>query len=288
MNRLPPTIGIDRLLASYEAILLDAYGVLITHDGPMPGARSLVDRLNREEKPYLILTNDASRSPEASAERYRDMGLEIAGDRVLTSGLLILPHLREHDLEGARCVVMGTGDSVAYVSRGDVRVVDLDAATEAEVLVVCDERGYPLRESLDHVLSLLYRRLDRGDPVHLVLANPDLVYPAAPGRYGFTAGIVAYMLEEALGLRYGAEAPRFEPLGKPHPPMFEAAARCAGTRDLVMVGDQLGTDIRGANAFGIDSVLVPTGVTRLDRLGSDPACRPTYILESLEPGGKAS
>ena len=39
-----------------------------------------------------------------------------------------------------------------------------------------------------------------------------------------------------------------------------------GTRDMVMLGDTLETDIRGANAFGIDSVLVAGGVTPADGL----------------------
>jgi len=134
------------------------------------------------------------------------------------------------------------------------------------------------------VLSFLYRKLDRGETVHLILANPDLVYPATPTTYGFTAGIVARMLSAALELRYPDHPHRFVPLGKPHSPMFEEARRRLGGGAMVMVGDQLGTDILGANDFGIDSVLVPTGVTRLDRLGANSEPAPTYILRSLEPG----
>jgi ribonucleotide monophosphatase NagD (HAD superfamily) len=49
----------------------------------------------------------------------------------------------------------------------------------------------------------------------------------------------------------------------------------------VVVGDQVGTDIRGAVECGIDSALILTGVSRLEVLDAGADCRPTYILESL-------
>ena len=62
--------------------------------------------------------------------------------------------------------------------------------------------------------------------------------------------------------------------------MFEEAAERAGTRKLVMVGDQLATDIRGARQFGIDSALVLSGLTRP---GTEivPEEAPTFVLEDL-------
>jgi ribonucleotide monophosphatase NagD (HAD superfamily) len=65
--------------------------------------------------------------------------------------------------------------------------------------------------------------------------------------------------------------------------MFEAAARRfpgVDRRRLVMLGDQLHTDIAGAVRFGIDSVLVETGVARFAQLGESDV-RPTYLLSGL-------
>jgi HAD superfamily hydrolase (TIGR01450 family) len=278
-----PSITVDRLIDQYAVLLLDAYGVLITHQGAFPGATELIDRLNSMGKPYFILTNDASRSPQSSAGRYQDMGLDISVERIITSGLLLGPYFESAGLRGSRCIVLGTEESLAYVTDAGGEVVSLTDGVDAETLVVCDERGYPLRENLDQVVSLLFRRIDRGDPVHLVLANPDLVYPAGHDRYGLTAGAVAHILEGVLGPRYPERDDlRFVRLGKPNPPMFEEVTRRAGTRDMIMVGDQLGTDIRGANRFGIDSALVVTGLARMEHLDSDPGHLPTYILRSLE------
>jgi ribonucleotide monophosphatase NagD (HAD superfamily) len=111
-------------------------------------------------------------------------------------------------------------------------------------------------------------------------ANPDLIYPKAPGQFGFTAGSVALLLEAGFRRRLGADAPTFTPLGKPNTPIYEEARRRV-SGNPVMVGDQLETDIAGALACGIDAALLTTGVTRW-REGSELS--PTWVLPSLAQG----
>jgi ribonucleotide monophosphatase NagD (HAD superfamily) len=72
-------------------------------------------------------------------------------------------------------------------------------------------------------------------------------------------------------------------LGKPHAPIFRKALERSGTRDMVMIGDQLETDIYGAVEFGLDAVLVNTGIAHPDHKNVDPSLQPTYLLNSLEP-----
>lgn len=278
-----PRLRAAALLERYPFVLLDAYGVLITHDGPLPGSDRFIDRLNATGKPYLILTNDASRSAATSSARYRRMGLAIDPERIVSSGMLLAGHFRDEGMAGMTCAVLGPDDALAYVSEaGGVPVPILDDM-DADAVIVCDEGGYALLETVDRVLSLLYRRVDAGKPVRLVLANPDLVYPAGPGRFGITGGSMAFLLEEALRFRYPERDDlRFTRLGKPHRPMFAEALRRSGTREMVMVGDQLATDVRGAADFGIDSALVTTGVTRIEGPAPAGAPLPTWILESLE------
>ena len=182
--------------------------------------------------------------------------------------------------------MLGPAESLEYVRRAGGDPVPLAAGAEAEVVVVCDEGGYDLLPAVDAALSLVHRRLEAGRETPLILANPDLIYPAGPGRFGITGGAVAFLVEHALRqLHPGRDDLRFVPLGKPHPPMFEEAARRAGTRDLVMVGDQTPTDIRGASRFGIASALVLTGVTRFDERVLAGEDRPTWVLRSLAPAG---
>ena len=57
--------------------------------------------------------------------------------------------------------------------------------------------------------------------------------------------------------------------------------RIAGTRNMVMIGDTPGTDIRGANNTGITSVLVDSGPAPIDLSALPPEDIPAYRLRSL-------
>jgi HAD superfamily hydrolase (TIGR01450 family) len=275
-----PRTSVAELAERYDALLFDAYGVLVHADGPLPGAPETIAELNRTGKPYCLVTNDASTSPDSAAARYRRFGLALDGDRIVSSGLLLTAYFEQHGLRGARCAVLGPADSRRYVERAGGEPV---AAGEAfEVLVIGDETGYPFLETVDTALSSLFRRIDRGEPVHLVLPNPDLIFPAGADGFGFAAGAVALMFEAALARRYPQRPElRFVRLGKPEPHLYEQAMRSLGTRNAVMVGDQLETDIAGARSAGIDSALIATGVSGMDLGSVDPALRPTFWMPSL-------
>ena len=175
-------------------------------------------------------------------------------------------------------MVLGPADSVTYVERAGGRIVG--STDSFDVLVVADESGYPLLETLDAVLSSVCRSLDRGRPVQFVLPNPDRLYPTGDGGFGLAAGSIALMLEAALEGRYPQSKHRFARLGKPHAAIFDEALRRSGSRNMVMIGDQLDTDIAGAASFGIDSAWITSGVTIHAPLAG--GVRPTFRLLSLD------
>ena len=277
---LVPEIGIDELVARYEELLFDAYGVLVHSEGALPGAAELIEGLHASGKPYYLLTNDASKLPATSAARYGSFGVPIPAECIITSGSLLAGYFTRHQLVGARCAVLGTQDSARYVEEAGGRVVPAEG--EFEVLVIADEAGYPFLDTADAALSSLYRMLDAERMAHLLAPNPDLIYPSSETGFGFGAGSIAGMFESALGARYPDRPKhRFTRLGKPHAGLFDEALRRSGTRDMVMVGDQLATDIRGARSFGLDAAWVCTGVTA-EVLDTTPdQLRPTYRLQSL-------
>ena len=275
-----PAISIDALLARYDAILFDAYGVLVHAGGPLPGAAELLGRLNDERRTYFVVTNDASKLPTTAATRFQRFGLPIDAARILTSGMLLAGHFAAAGLRGRRCAVLGPADSACYVEDAGGVVVPPDEAFE--VLVIGDESGPPFIEWVDAALSSLLASIDAGRHVHLVVPNPDLIYPGADGGFGFAAGTVANMFEGALALRYpGRPDLRFVRLGKPNSPIFEDAMRRAGTSNVVMIGDQLETDIKGARAAGLDAVWIETGVTATIPADTPPHLRPTWRMAGL-------
>jgi ribonucleotide monophosphatase NagD (HAD superfamily) len=177
--------------------------------------------------------------------------------------------------------VLGTADSHRYVERAGGRPVP--AGADYEVLVVGDEQGFPFLPTLDAVLTRLLARIEAGHAVRLVVPNPDLIYPTEGGGVGIASASVAGIFEGVLRLRYPERSDLvFDRLGKPHAPLFDAAIARLGTRDVLMIGDQLETDIRGACEAGLDSALVTSGVTSLARLRAARRHLPIYLLMSLE------
>ncbi len=274
------TTRIDELIERHSVLLLDAYGVLVGTAGALPGARELIERLNRTGKPYYLLTNDASKLPETASRRYRGFGLEIESNRIISAGTLLPACFAGLNLTGSRCAVLGTTDSVRFVERAGG--VSVPIGEDFETLVLCDENGFPFLDGIDRTLSALYARLDRGDSAHLILPNPDLVFLKSAGEFGIAAGAMALMFEAALALRYpGRAGLTFLRLGKPHATIFEEALRRSGTRDMVMIGDQLATDIRGAREFGLAAALVAGGISTGIPASLPAHLHPTWLLDRL-------
>jgi HAD superfamily hydrolase (TIGR01450 family) len=276
---IPATTTISALLDRYDGVLLDAYGVLVDAAGLLPGAAALLAELARRDKPYAIVTNDASRSPRTYAARFAGHGVVIEPERFVSAGGLLPGYFRDRGLAGARTCVLGTDDSIAYVREGGGVPVALEPYMEIDALAVCDDAGTPFVEGIELALSAVVRAVDAGRAPALVLPNPDLIYPKGGGEFGFTAGAMALLVEAALARRFPERELRFDQLGKPAPHLFVEAQRRLGTNCVVMIGDQRETDIAGARAAGIDSALLD-GVSRASA-ASD--IMPTYVLATIAP-----
>lgn len=269
----------QELIARYPVILFDSFGVLASSNAVLPGAVELIANLNTIAKTYFVLTNDASALPESRSENYAKLALNIKPEQIITSGGLLSRYFADEHLQGLRCVILGPEDSVRYVQIAGGEVVPIGADFDA--VVIGDQSGFPFLETMDQVMTDLFRKTDKGENVRLILPNPDLIYPDGDG-FGFASASIAMLLESALKLRYPERDDlHFIRLGKPHEAIFAEALRRSGTRDMVMIGDQLETDIKGANDFGLDSVLVGTGIAALDLSWAPESMRPTYTLRSL-------
>jgi HAD superfamily hydrolase (TIGR01450 family) len=274
------------LLDRYDGVLLDIYGVMLDASGALPGARALITELGRTGKPYAFVSNDASRSQATYVEKFATLGLSIDGSRVISSGSLIPGYLRERDLAGARICVLGTSDSMDFVRQGGGEVVPLARGMDIDGIAVCDDSGFPFLDGMDWSLSALVRAVDAGRRPTLLLPNPDLLYPKGQGELGFTAGAMALLLEAGLARRFPRLRLVFDRLGKPEPHLFVAGAQRLGLAidRVVMIGDQLETDIAGAAAAGCASALLAGGISRWDDEASTdphPTVAPTWLLDAL-------
>jgi HAD superfamily hydrolase (TIGR01450 family) len=277
----PTAVRIADLLDRAGGVLLDAFGVLIDGETALPGAARLLAELERRALPFAIVSNDASRSPATFARRFARSGLTVAPDRFVTAGTLLPGYFRDRGLAGARTCVLGTDDSRAFVRAGGGVPVDVAPGMEVDAVAICDDGGTPFLEGMELALSAIVRAVEAGRHPALVVPNPDLIYPKGRGELGITAGAMGVVIEAALARRLPGAGLVFDRLGKPAPHLFLAAARALGVAParLVMVGDQLETDIAGAHAAGIPSALL-AGISRWDL---QSVVAPTYTLATIEP-----
>jgi HAD superfamily hydrolase (TIGR01459 family) len=264
----PPTLtGIAPLARDRAALILDLWGVL--HDGQrlFPDALACVDAARAAGKRVCLLSN-APRRRETTAAYLRQLGLPSDRyDALVTSGQAVHDALRDppdalHAALGPRFYHLGPArDLDLFVGlSGRARVERLE---DADFIVVTGVDG---RETVADHEATLVRGAARGLP--MLCANPDLAVHIGAERY-VCAGALARRYEE-LGGRVGYH-------GKPYPAVYRRCLELLGglaPAQVLAVGDNLDTDIAGADALGIPAVLITSGIHR-EALGVELGEQPT-------------
>lgn len=273
----------SQLSDRYEGFLFDAYGVLVNEAGAITGAKRLIKALKDAKRPFWILSNGSSRTETEMLEHYAQLGFSLDKEQLIGSGSLLAGYFAKNSYKGAQVAVLGSEGSEEYVRRAGGNPVPWLDDHPIDLMVIANQTGFPLLEGLDKAISIAFKKIDAGESFKIILTNPDLIYPKGQGSFGITAGSLAMILEEALVLRYGEDSRRFlVKLGKPYSPIFDEAVARAKTSSLLMVGDQLLTDIKGARDYGLDSLLVGTGLTPRDYFSKIPHnLQPTYLMNDL-------
>ncbi len=233
-----------------HAIVCDMDGVLWRGDAPLPGLAAFFDLLRRRPLPFILATNNSSKSPADYVLKLAKMGVaEVPKSVSMTSGIATAAYLRERYSAGTRVYVLG-GDGLRQALSG----VGFEVAEDnVEIVVV----------GLDW--DLTYSRLQRAHYLIqggalFVGTNRDATFPMPEGLSPGAGSVIA-ALETSTG-----QTPLI--VGKPQLPMFEAAVSMLGwpAGQTLMIGDRLDTDIVGAQQVGLKTALVLTGVSTLTDL----------------------
>lgn len=248
----------------YDALLLDLDGVLHRGDRPIPGAAEVLAEVRRRGLPLAFLTNNSSRTPQEVAARLAGMGFRVRAEEVVTSAQATADLLRRTGAEGRTAFVLGERGLRQALEEAGVRI--LEGEPERADLVVV---GWDRSATYDRLrrAALLVQRGAR-----LVASNADAAYPGPDGLWPGAGALLA-----AIVATTGARA---TVVGKPAPPMFEAAQERTGARRPLVVGDRLDSDVAGAAAMGWDSLLLLTGVSGPPDLLRAPAL-PIYVAPGL-------
>jgi glycerol-1-phosphatase len=256
--------------SGYRAVVCDLDGVVYRGPTAVPGA---VEALSALDVPVLYATNNASRPPAEVAEHLRRLGLPCAPDAVATSSQAGAWLLRERVEDGSQVLAVGgEGVGLALEEAGLRPVSPDDAVNTVRVAAVLQGYGPGVRAT---DLAEAAYAIQAG--ALWVATNTDSTLPTdrgvAPGN-GSLVGAVA----NAVGRGPDVVA------GKPAPPLYLLCAERLGVEPaaILAVGDRLDTDIEGAVAAGIDSLLVLTGVDDLAACLTAPAGRrPTWVAPDL-------
>ena len=262
-SRPTPLDGVDLILADLD-------GVVYAGDGAIPHAVESLTRA-RADRPLGYITNNASRRDSVVAGHLTGLGLETQPHEVVTIPQAAVRLLRDRVPEGAAVLVVG-GDGLVYEleKAGYTVTRSADDRPAAVVQGFAPEVGWAQLAEAAYALALPE---DQGG-IPWIATNTDWTIPQARGIAPGNGTLVS-AVHTAVG-RLATVA------GKPERPIFDEAVARFGARHPLFVGDRLDTDIAGAQAAGIDSVLVLTGIDRPKHVLAAPTVsRPTFIVGDL-------
>jgi HAD superfamily hydrolase (TIGR01458 family) len=244
-------------------ILLDVDGVLHVSGEAIPGAVDAVARLRRVEHALRFVTNNSTRPRARLADELRELGFELDEQEIQTT-----PRAAARELDGRR----------VYALVMSAIVPDLDGielvgeGSDAVLFGGCDETVEPNQVFSYMNLARAFGEVQAGADLFCLHKNPWWQTSRGPLLDGgaFVAG-----LEYATG----AEA---TVVGKPSAAYFAAALDALDAEPELtwMITDDLDADVRGAQLFGMRTVLVRTGKFRPETLERSDVV-PDVVLSSI-------
>ncbi len=248
--------------------LIDMDGVIYRENNLIPGALDFVNALLATGTPFLFLTNNSAPTPEDLAVRLKHLGVGGLSPRHFYTSAMNTADFLSETHPNCTAFVIGEGGLLAALHQ---RQIANDSIRPDYVVV---GEGAATTEKL----TKAHECIERG--ARLMATNPDNWCPVGHERTRPGAGATAAYLESSTGRRAYY-------LGKPNGYMFHRArkkladASMGVPEEVIMIGDTMETDIRGAVESGMLSYLVLSGSTSLELVG-DYVYQPTRILQSVE------
>ena len=239
--------GIKSIVNNYDLFFIDLWGVVHNGINLYENSIKVLENLAAAKKDFVLLTN-APRLNENVVNFLKKIGLKKYFENVFTSG------------EAAHKHLVNELDKQKFFHIGPPRDFDLFKNFEKNKVLNIEDADYLLCTGLfdDHESDLNYYKNLFSNHISkkMICTNPDLIVDRGEKRE-YCAGSVAKSFEEIKG--------KVIYFGKPHPPVYNLSTNLNNKR-VLCIGDNLNTDIKGANIQNFDSLLITNGIHRQEIL----------------------
>ena len=249
-------------LKNKTAFISDMDGVIYHGNNLLPGAAEFVRLLEERNLKYLFLTNSSERTPRELADKLFRLGVRVAPEHFYTSALATADFLSRQK-PGCSVFAIGEAGLTNALYEKGITMNDVDP----DYVVIGETRTYSF-ERLEKAVHLVL------DGAKLIGTNPDLTGPTERGIVPATGALIS-PIELATGKKAYF-------IGKPNPFMMRRAVKYlnAMSRETVIIGDRMDTDIIAGVEAEVDTVLVLSGVTAQEDIARF-AYTPKYVMSGL-------
>lgn len=242
--------------------ILDMDGVVYKGHDLIPGADKFIKFLQKNDFPFLFVTNNSQRSRRDIQRKLSKMNIDVDEPNIFTCAMSTARFIGRQNPNATAYVI---GDS-GLMNALHINGITLDDQ-HPDYVIVGEGKSFNM-----NMIETATKMIFNG--AKLIATNLDPNCPTDDGIRPGCGAIVA-MLEAATGKKAFS-------MGKPSPIIFREAMKDLklDAENIYMVGDTMETDILGGVQMGMRSVLVLSGGTSEEDL-NDFAYRPDYIFPDV-------
>ncbi len=226
--------------------VIDMDGVLYRGNRKIEGADTFIKFLQDNGIPFLLATNNSTKTREMYVEKLKNMGIKVKEENIITSAYVTAEVLKKEE-NRASALIIGEIGIFEEIKKIGWDILDLKNWSKAEYVIV----------GMDTTLT--YEKLKAGclainNGAKFIATNDDKNFPSEEGLIPGAGSMVA-ALEAATGKKARV-------MGKPNGPYVNMIKSLLGSEDIWVVGDRIETDMLLAEKLGAKKVLVLSGVTK--------------------------